>query len=67
MRDDGTDVCATQHEQESSSAATPLRLSIYIARCIYRSLHRATLLLAHILRITRHTVSYGRFTSELPA
>lgn len=35
------------------SAATPLRLSIYIARRIYRSLHRATSLLAHIFRITR--------------
>lgn len=47
---------------ESSFGTTPLRLFIYIARYIYRSLHRATSLLAHIFRITRRVVSYARFT-----
>lgn len=46
----------------SSFGTTPLRLFIYIARYIYRSLHRAASLLAHIFRVTRRTVSYGRFT-----
>lgn len=46
----------------SSSGTTPLRLFIYTARYIYRSLHRATSLLAHIFRITRRVVRYGWFT-----